>query len=102
LAQYRNGRYEDARATLARCDRLRRQQGRKGVPQDVAVLAMSLFRLDQVEEARLTFERLEGIIKDPDVGWIYTSEDARALFEECRKLLGEPGVPMDPGTTGHG
>jgi tetratricopeptide (TPR) repeat protein len=95
VAQYRNGRYEEAYITLTRSDELRRQQGKKSVPHDVAFLAMAMLRLGRVQEAQTTLERLYSIIGDPEEEW-RENEESIAMLEECKQLLEGPGVTTDP------
>jgi hypothetical protein len=97
LAQFRNGWYEDARATLTRCVRLRRQQGSAAELSRRAVLVMTLVELGQVEEARGEFDLLEEEMR----GW--SSGDAYALFHEARQLLEGSDTRVElPDDTEHG
>jgi hypothetical protein len=95
MAQYREAQYENALKTMTYCDELRLQQQRKSVPRNAATLAMVLFELGRIAEARSAFERLEGLIEDSREGWKY-NEEAIALFEECQQLLEDSGAQAEP------
>jgi tetratricopeptide (TPR) repeat protein len=62
VAQYRNGKFQEAAATLLRCDQERKQS----VPVDLAFLAMAQYRLGQTEQALATLQRLRHAMKSPD------------------------------------
>ena len=57
VAQYRNGLYEDALATLRRSDSAQQKAIPGGLPHDVAVIAMSLWQLGKTEEAEAALRR---------------------------------------------
>ncbi|MCK4414783.1 MAG: serine/threonine protein kinase [Candidatus Eisenbacteria sp.] len=95
MAQYRNRLYDEANATLARADQLRRQQGQESVPRDAAGMTMALLRLGRIKEAQLSYSLLEDIMSDPETWWVYTVDEP-ALFEECRQLLGRADVLSEP------
>ncbi len=99
VAQYRNARYEQAYATLTRCDEQRRQRGEKGHALDVVVLAMTLHRLNRFEEARVMFERLKSLMSCDE--W-RDDEEAITLLEEAKQALEESGTKKEPleGTEG--
>jgi len=62
VAQYRSGKYQEAVATLMRCDR----QRKKPTPADLAFLAMAQYRLGQKEQASATLQRLQQLMKAAD------------------------------------
>ena len=86
IAQYLNDRYEDAYVTVIRSDEIRRQNGRKSVPRNLAVLSMALFKLGRIEQARAAFQRLENVMSDTEEDWRF-NETTSALFKECKQLL---------------
>jgi hypothetical protein len=86
VAQYRNRRYVQTVETLRRADVLNQQETAGGYPHDVAVLAMALHRLKQTDEARVMFERLKGLMSDPN--W-RGDEEAITLFEEAKQMFEE-------------
>jgi WD40 repeat protein len=57
MALYRNGQYREAMETLQRAYELNKQQETKVIPIVLAFLAMTHFRLDQMEQARETLRR---------------------------------------------
>jgi tetratricopeptide (TPR) repeat protein len=95
VADYRNGRFEEAFTTLTRCGELRRKHGSPSNPYDVAVIAMALFKIERVEEARATFQQLEEMMTDTKQRWMY-DEEATAMFGECKQLLEGPDPQAEP------
>ncbi len=85
VAQYRNGRYEEAWATLKRSEELRRQLKVAFTPFDAAFLAMTLFKLGRIDEAQTMFTRLEDLMTNE--AW-REHRVMSAFFEEARQLLG--------------
>ncbi len=90
-ALYRLGRCEDALGPLRRSEELRRERVGKGGARALAVLAMSLARLNQPEAARATFQRLEEVQNDPNLNWLLEERD-EALVEECKEVLKGQGA----------
>ena len=99
VAQYRNGRYRQACATVARCDELRRHQNVSAEPLEAGVLAVALFKLGRIAEARVMFKRLEGLMSDEKGR---DDEEASVLFEEVKQLLEGPGPRTGPLDSGRG
>ena len=91
VAQFRNERYEEAWATLTRSEDLRRHLEESFTPFTAAFLAMTLFKLERVDEARRMFEQLEDLMSDEWRG----DEGAKTLFEEAKQLLGAGDVQTD-------
>jgi hypothetical protein len=54
---------------------------------------MTQHRLNQVEAARATLERLRELMKDPDIG--VDDEDRASLREAEALILNLPGLPGD-------
>ncbi|MGO9920087.1 MAG: protein kinase domain-containing protein [Isosphaeraceae bacterium] len=83
LAQYRTGNYEAALATLAHAEAIDSRYCASSVP-DLAVHAMTQFRLGQFDNARTTFTRLREVMKRSQ----RTGDlDAHAFFHEAESLL---------------
>ncbi len=95
VAQYRTERYEEAYATLTRCDELRRQQRDADWPRDVAVLAMALFKLERIDEARAMLRHVEELTYISDLRNPY-SQAASAMFKECEELLEGSDAQPEP------
>jgi hypothetical protein len=93
VAQYRAERYQNARATLTRCDDLRRQQGRKSVVPDLAALSMAALKLGRTQEASAVFERLDRLMDDEEG---YYDEAAMRWLEESRQLFERADVRIEP------
>jgi WD40 repeat protein len=83
-AQYRAGRHEQARDTLAQA-----VQFRPADPAALAFLALAQYRLGQHEEARATLGRLRATMTKPE--WAQQQE-ARAFLREAEALV-EAGKP---------
>ena len=96
VAQYRTKKYDEAYTTLARCDELRQQQGRKSMPPHLAVLSMALLNLGRTQEAQAMFERLEQLMNNEEEGLRLYSEAARDWYEECKQLLEGSRAPTGP------
>ena len=88
-AQYRTGQYEQSLATLTRSKQLDGDRE----PTALAFLAMTQHRLNQVDAARATLERLRELMKDPDIG--VDDEDRASLREAEALILNLPGLPED-------
>lgn len=78
-AIYRQGRYEEALTTLTAAG-----EARRGWPPNLAFRAMTLVRLERVEEARTVLERLEVLMREKR--W-ENDVEARALLEETRAVV---------------
>jgi tetratricopeptide (TPR) repeat protein len=76
MAQYRLGRYEDARTTLERAAKF----NGGGTPADLAFLALTQQQLGLTEQARTTRARLRQAMKKPQ--W-REDEEAQALWREA-------------------
>ncbi len=87
VAQYRNGQYAEAHATLTQCDQLRREQGGVGVRRVVAFLTMTLAKLGRAEEAQTIFERLKALIYDQRDELWWFRESTTAWLKECEQLV---------------
>jgi Flp pilus assembly protein TadD len=74
VAQYRVGRFEEARATLTRSDQLN-----DGHPADIAFLAMALARIGRMDAAHRELERLQLLMKQTP--WSTDSQSLRLLRE---------------------
>jgi serine/threonine protein kinase len=74
VAQYRVGRFEEARATLTRSDQLN-----DGHPADIAFLAMALARIGRMDAAHRELERLQLLMKQAP--WSTDSQSLRLLRE---------------------
>src|SRR5262249_25015980 len=76
VAQYRNGSYQEALASLTRSNEL--NKGR--LPHDLAFSAMAQHRLGRTDAARETLERLKKVVNDsPDK----VTDDVRAFLWEA-------------------
>jgi hypothetical protein len=83
LAQYRLGNYEAALAALTHAEAIDSIYFASSVA-DLAVLAMTQFRLRQFGKARTTFTRLRELMKRSQ----WTGDvDAQAFFNEAESLL---------------
>jgi hypothetical protein len=76
VAQYRTGRYQEALATLKKCDH--------GAPEVQAFLAMAQHRAARQQDARTTLEQLRQTLKTPQ--WAAHPEPQRFL-REAEELL---------------
>jgi serine/threonine protein kinase/tetratricopeptide (TPR) repeat protein len=83
-AQYRLGRYEEARAALTRSEAVRALMFRGGVPIDVAFMAMTFERLDDHESALRMLERLRSLLRS-----VHYADDSglAALLAEAETLI---------------
>jgi len=79
MAQYRLGHFQDALATLERADAVN-----KGMPSNLAFLAMARFRLRQEKLASTTLTHLRQTIKEPR--WA-ASEEARGFLAEAEAFV---------------
>jgi hypothetical protein len=89
VAQYRTGQYEKAQSTLKRSNEL---QGNRE-PADLAFLTMTHHRLNQVEAARATRERLREVMKDPKIA--SDAENQGFLREVEAVILILPELPEE-------
>jgi WD40 repeat protein len=88
IAQYRAGRYEEARATLTRSDRLNAAASQGSIPQDLAFLAMAQHRLGRRAEALATLARFRAVMEKPR--WKGDAE-AQSFLREAEGSIG--GTP---------
>jgi WD40 repeat protein/predicted Ser/Thr protein kinase len=88
LAQYRVGNYKEALATLTQAD-----EKNKGVPADLAFLAMTQQQLGQKDQARATLERLRQTVSRPE--WL-KQDQAQAFWREAQAVATGPagGAPQ--------
>jgi WD40 repeat protein/tRNA A-37 threonylcarbamoyl transferase component Bud32 len=89
VAQYRTGQYEEAEANLTRSIQLRGNRD----PAGLAFLAMTQGRLNQVQAARATLDRLRQVMKDPQ--FADNSEDQEFLSEAESVILSLTELPKD-------
>jgi WD40 repeat protein len=80
VAQYRNGKFQAAAATLLRCD----QQPKQSVSVDLAFLAMAQYRLGQTEQALATLQRLRVAMKAPELAGNLGNQ---AFLKEAEALI---------------
>src|SRR5262249_14997768 len=84
MAQYRLGQYQEALATLTHADELNQALHGRSVPADLALLAMTRYRLGENDRARETWARLrEAVAKETRA----TKEEAESLLKEAEALL---------------
>jgi Flp pilus assembly protein TadD len=83
VAQYRTGRYTDARATLTKSEKLN-ATNEGSHPADLAFLAMTQHQLGKKDEAKATLGRLREIMKQP--GWADATE-AVSFLREAEELI---------------
>src|SRR5262249_36638691 len=79
IAQYRNGKCQEALDTLTRAE-----QRRKDMPANLAFLAMAQHRAGQHQDAATTLERLRQTMKKPE--WT-TNVEAHGFLREAETLL---------------
>ncbi len=85
MGQDKTGQFEQVVATLKRIDDYRRTVlGNKSHPRDVAYIAMALYRLGRIEEAKATLDRLRDLLKDESFA---EDEKANACLAELEKLI---------------
>jgi WD40 repeat protein len=84
IAYYRVGKYQEAVATLGRCNELRKEFA----PKDLPFLAMAQHRLGQAKQAQATLDRLREVVKQPR--WALNSELPRLLREAEEVLKTKP------------
>ena len=84
-----HGSVRKAQATLNRSNQLNRNRE----PADLAFLAMTQHRLDQVEAARATLERLREVMKDPKTA---ANEENQGFLREAESvILNSSDLPED-------
>jgi hypothetical protein len=81
LGRFEKGRYQEALATLARCDNKR--------PATLAFLAMAQMQLGDRDAARAALAQLRKIIKVP----LASQPDAQAFLREAAELIDRPAHP---------
>jgi TolA-binding protein len=79
-AQFRMAQYQEAAATLERCDQRRKQSD----PVDLAFFAMAQYRLGQTQQALATLQRLRQLMKAPAQG---KNPDNQAFLKEPEATL---------------
>jgi WD40 repeat protein/tRNA A-37 threonylcarbamoyl transferase component Bud32 len=79
IAQYRAGKYEEARETLKKAD-----PANKDTPANLAFLAMAQHRVDKKEEAKATLARLREVLKHER--WANDAE-AQSFLREAQELI---------------
>jgi tetratricopeptide (TPR) repeat protein len=84
MAQYRLGQYREALTTLTRADELNREARGGPVPADLALLAMTCYRMRETDRARASLRRLRETIQSPQ--WARNVE-AQGLLKEAEALL---------------
>jgi hypothetical protein len=88
VAQYRAGQGRDAVATLAQAD-----QRSRGVPANLAFLALAQHRLGQEADARAACARLREAMRRPE--WA-GDDEARAFLGEAESVLPRPAGAPNP------
>ena len=86
--EYRMGRYAVALETLRKADALHRERYENGTPVDLAFLAMTHWRLGDVENVRTELARLRSAI---DSGGFTDDEESQRAFAEAEALLDRGG-----------
>ena len=84
VAQYRVGSYKDALLTLSRSDKMVTDANQPSMAEDWAFIAMSMYRLGQVDEAKVALARLRALFKDERFS---DYEEAKAFLAEAEKLI---------------
>jgi WD40 repeat protein/tRNA A-37 threonylcarbamoyl transferase component Bud32 len=92
MAQYRLGMYADALTTLTRADELNRTAGGAPMPANLALLAMTRFKLGERDQARASLQSLRTIMHEPV--WTRNAE-AQSLQKEAEALLSGRDVPHE-------
>jgi WD40 repeat protein/tRNA A-37 threonylcarbamoyl transferase component Bud32 len=92
MAQYRLAKYPDALTTLTRADELNRTAGGAPVPANLALLAMTRFKLGERDQARASLESLRKVIQEPV--WARNAE-TQALLKEAEALVTGSDVPHE-------
>jgi dipeptidyl aminopeptidase/acylaminoacyl peptidase len=85
LAQYRNGRYAQAVASLTQAAQRYAKDNRGPIPRDLPILAMAHHQLGHKEEAAKAMARLRAVMQDPRWGQF---PQYRAFLREAEELLG--------------
>ena len=94
IVQYRAGNFEDALATLARCESIWRESERIQRPNshatpenalDQAFIAMSHWRLGHEAEARAALAKAKEVVGSPDQLVV----DAKAAIAEAAAMMGK-------------
>jgi WD40 repeat protein/tRNA A-37 threonylcarbamoyl transferase component Bud32 len=84
MAQYRLGKYKEALATLTHADELNRVAQGGPAPADLALLAMTRFRMGEKGRAQASLDSLRETMQKPN--WA-RNEEAHALLKEAEALL---------------
>lgn len=84
MEYYNKGNYKEALTMMAGADNLYRAANNKSHPSETAFIAMSLFQLGQIEEAKAALDRLRNLLKDERFA---QDEQAKAFLTEAEKLI---------------
>ncbi|MHC4464198.1 MAG: hypothetical protein ACYS30_22625, partial [Planctomycetota bacterium] len=87
VAQYRVGAYNKTIETLIETEKIRAAKGLSADPADIAFTAMSYYRLEQTDNARLAIEKLRILFEDGQYDNNYTARDI--LIEAEKLFVGE-------------
>lgn len=87
VALYRNGKLEAALQTLSRYVELRKKLGYYEDPTNVAFLAMSQFKLGQIDDAKASLARLRELMRDTRHA---ANQEYQAFFAEVADLIEDP------------
>ncbi len=88
FAQYRLDECESAIATLTRIGELRGAGNYSPRPRELAILAMSHFKLHHADQSRATLAQLRILMSDPaSAETSAKDEDAKALLKEAEELI---------------
>jgi tetratricopeptide (TPR) repeat protein len=96
VAQYRNGKHDDALNTLTRSDEIGSRGTLGSQPADTAFLAMTHHQLGHIEESQNILARLRRLLQDDR--W-KNNPEAKAFLREAESLI-EP-KPTQPQTPTH-
>jgi hypothetical protein len=83
IAQYRNGKFDEAAVTLTRADQINSKSPGGSFPPDLAFLALAQHRLGRKQEARAALARLRETMKNPR--WA-RDQDASAFLQEAQTI----------------
>jgi WD40 repeat protein/tRNA A-37 threonylcarbamoyl transferase component Bud32 len=93
VAQYRAGQYQVALTTLTRSNQLNSQAFEGSIPDDLAFLALTHFRLGELDKASSALGLLREAMKKSD--WAQ-SADGRAFLREAEAIKPELDFPANP------
>src|SRR5262249_22865859 len=80
MAQYRLGKYQEALTTLTRADELNQAAQGSPVPADLALLAMTRYRMRERDRAQASLTQLRETLQQPN--WA-PNEEAQRLLKEA-------------------